>query len=391
MEWGFHMNGDDSAEHFGKMDAKVVKGIAIFLMLAHHVWAFPTRTPIAYPIIAPIIPIAFNGREFFQAIGSFGKLCVGLYLFLGGYAYYKQYTGEQKYFLEKRIKNLYLKFWRIFFIFIPIAFLFFREQIPYAQEELYNRYEQFKLNTFILNLLGLSCSYNSEWWFLPTYVMALLFGTVYICWLNQKKNKNPYTEFLEVVFVIIFFCEVIPAFVSIDCFSSLKDDFLFQQFMMWDYYIGIFFMGILVARHNWAVAVMDYIKKRYHALGQIFISFVGILIIFYMRSFHFAGYMDMIYAPLFSIFALLILKLLKPLYCFFSFFGKHSANMWFIHSFYCYYFYKMVKIVYCSQNAIIDFLVLLCMSLFSSICVEWIYKYLGRGVKLLLHKKIKDS
>ena len=385
------MNGDVSAEHFDKMDAKVVKGIAIFFMLAHHVWAFPTRTPIEYPIIAPIIPIAFNGREFFLAIGTFGKLCVSLYLFLGGYAYYKQFSEGQKYFLEKRIKSLYLKFWRIFFIFIPIAFCFFSEQIPYAQEELHNRYEQFKLNTFILNLLGFSCSYNAEWWFLPTYVMALLFGTVYICWLNRKKDKNPYVEFLEIVFLIIFFCEVTPALVSIDCFSSLKDDFLFRKFVIWDYYIGVFFMGILIARHNWAVEVMNYIRKKYHVVGQVFISFADMVFIFYLRSFHFAGYFDILYAPLFSIFALLILKLLKPLYHFFAFFGKHSANMWFIHSFYCYYFYKVVKIVYCSQNAIIDFLVLLCMSLFSSICVEWIYKYIGNGVKMLFFKKVKDS
>ena len=44
--------------------------------------------------------------------------------------------------------------------------------------------------------------------------------------------------------------------------------------------------------------------------------------------------------------------------------------MWLTHSFFCYYFYTFVKIVYSSRNAIVSFIILLGLSLGTSILLD---------------------
>lgn len=73
---------------FTRNDTKVVKGIAIILMLMHHLWAFPERLPTNMQI--NIFNIKLNDIDLLQQIGMFGKICVPIFMFLGGYGLYKK-------------------------------------------------------------------------------------------------------------------------------------------------------------------------------------------------------------------------------------------------------------------------------------------------------------
>ena len=67
---------------FTKEDTLIIKAVSVLLMFFHHLFAQPDRLEngITY------IPLFYIGTEAVETyIGIFGKLCVALFLFLGGY------------------------------------------------------------------------------------------------------------------------------------------------------------------------------------------------------------------------------------------------------------------------------------------------------------------
>lgn len=145
--------------YFTKEDSKIVKGLAIIFMLMHHLWTSSNNTWRELKYI-------FNIQEIssISFLGGAGKICVSIFFFIGGYGIY-QCSQSENFNIVERIKKLYIAYWKVFFILIPIAFIFFGNQSSYLNNtSLCNRYEEFRINEFILNLLGISASYNSEWW-----------------------------------------------------------------------------------------------------------------------------------------------------------------------------------------------------------------------------------
>lgn len=70
----------DSAKLFSREDAKLVKGFAVFLMLYHHLFAFPGRIQNGVSYIPLFV---FGDTNSAELLGLFGKMCVALFLFLG--------------------------------------------------------------------------------------------------------------------------------------------------------------------------------------------------------------------------------------------------------------------------------------------------------------------
>ena len=70
-------------------DTRILKGIAIIMMLAHHLWGFPDRVPNG----GFSSNIMIFDTNIIQYIGDFGKFCVAFYMFLGGYGTYCNYKS----------------------------------------------------------------------------------------------------------------------------------------------------------------------------------------------------------------------------------------------------------------------------------------------------------
>ncbi len=70
---------------FTRENTKQVKGIAILLMLVHHLYTFADRIPYGLEIASQYY---ISGMELTVIIGSFGKICVSIFMFLGGYGLY---------------------------------------------------------------------------------------------------------------------------------------------------------------------------------------------------------------------------------------------------------------------------------------------------------------
>ena len=108
---------DMEAYKFTKDDTKLMKGFAILLMLAHHLWGFPDRLVSELPMTS----ITARGMEFAGYLGGYGKICVSLFLFLGGMGTYIWYEQNKTDWFGK-IQKLYLSYWKVFFIFVPAGF-----------------------------------------------------------------------------------------------------------------------------------------------------------------------------------------------------------------------------------------------------------------------------
>src|SRR4051794_21728645 len=115
---------EDKPFIFSRNMTAISKGLAIVLMVYHHLFAFPNR--IANVDYTPIMVV--NDLPLDQLIADFGKLCVAIFLFLSGFGLYKSFEAKGIFTFQqgvKRIINFYKLYWIIFFIFIPIGLNYF--------------------------------------------------------------------------------------------------------------------------------------------------------------------------------------------------------------------------------------------------------------------------
>ena len=109
---------------FTKEQTNNAKGVAICLMFAQHLYPHSNRLLNGNNYI-PLIP----SLNLEKHIGSFGNICVSMFLFLSGYGMFLGYLRSKKkifnYSLIK-LKDFYFTYWLYFLIFIPIGILFFK-------------------------------------------------------------------------------------------------------------------------------------------------------------------------------------------------------------------------------------------------------------------------
>lgn len=190
---------------FDRDDTKVMKGIAILLMLMHHLWAFPERVFVNDGFTDTF---AVFGEYWYYYLGRFGKICVSMFLFLSGYGLMKtKQTGKLD--LIGKVKGLYQTYWKVFVIFIPIAFLLFSNQPAYCKDTgIYSRYNTYSNRDMLTNFLGLSSSYNPEWWFFRTYLVALFTFPLVAKWMDRH---SAVTNLAGIVVWSILETNVFPA------------------------------------------------------------------------------------------------------------------------------------------------------------------------------------
>lgn len=140
--------------------SNMVKGMAVLMMIMHHIWGFPEKIP-ALPL-----------SNFEVQLGAAGKICVSIFMFISGYGLYYIFEKKETIRVWHRVWNVYKRFWQVFLIFVPVGFLFLCKP--------------FDVLEFLANLCCFKFSYNQEWWFLGTYIELLLVLPVMLM-ANQKK------------------------------------------------------------------------------------------------------------------------------------------------------------------------------------------------------------
>lgn len=160
-------------EGMTREQSSVLRGIAILMMIYHHVFATPEIYELEYFSV-----LRFGGINVERYVAWFFKIALGLYLFVSGYGMYyvlkkrpvkdpaeESFTG---YLLGcyrqalAKLGRLYAQYWYAMAVSMTLVFLF----DPDAPT--------FYLKEFLLNMAGISNSYNATWWYILQYVKMLL-------------------------------------------------------------------------------------------------------------------------------------------------------------------------------------------------------------------------
>ena len=173
---------------FTKENSLEVKGVAILLMLAFHLFGFPERIP--------VISIEWIGSPVIKAF----QICVPLFLFLGGYGLECVAVKKSidKKMLCDRIRKLYTDFWWICIPTIVIGML-----IDYYPMDIFKMF---------MEIFGITSDYNGEWWFFSNYLELFLLFIDFQHLLNS--NKYTLSKAIITLVILLIFSRLIGGYVN---------------------------------------------------------------------------------------------------------------------------------------------------------------------------------
>lgn len=367
----------ENKHNFSAEDTRIIKGIAILLMLHHHMFISPDNYP--YGTVFKTI-INYNGTSITHAISEFGNYCITLFAFLGGYSIYKCY--KKPHFFTNKLLTLYKNFWKVFIIFIPIAFLFFGNQNPHANADyINNTYSCFNFREFVLNLIGINYTYNSEWWFFIFYIKAVFLGLIFI---YIFENNNSYYKEIFGIFIFVIILRLFFVIGSREEYAGITEDvinFFFQNYSI----VAAVFMGIVFSKYDLLSRVISWLHEL-PFLARKSLSILSILSVFLYR---YGLSMDFIYVPLFVVALFELFGYSSVMRKGLAFLGRNSSNMYYTHTFYIFYFGAIAKLIYKPNNAIICYIIFVVICLMGSILINKFYELCSKVLNFNKKKQIE--
>lgn len=348
-----------------KQQTRLVHGIAILMMLYHHLFCIPERLNTQY-----ISVLNFNNINIELKLAWFCKICVAIYAFTSGYGLcITANNGETEYSLSIKDKilkdfNIVLRklfsfcklYWFVFFIFVPIGFVFFDRT--------------FYIKEFLKNFFGISSSYNGEWWYVFQYIQMLFifpFMDVFFCKYKAKK-----INFLKIAMVLLGIIYLLLAL----RFEMFKTFLVIVLKKVGINYIMVFLVGYLFAKTDLYKKIYAYTSKN--NISEKILSIVILLLVILIRTIFAdnAAYskIDFILVPFFIYAVITILNSCK-IQRLLNFFGKYSTYIWLTHTFLCYYYFQ--KLVVCVKFSTLIYLWLIILSLLVSWCLDKLFNKLA--------------
>lgn len=274
------------ALRFDKNVSLSVKGLAILMMVAHHLYTDSIDDLGSR--------LDFYGcSDVWCSFGAMCKLCVSLFMFVGGYGSCIMLNRKSA---KERVVSILWRFWILLLLLSPILLYFHKTSIT----------------EIIVNAFCLSSSVNGSWWFLQTYIIYIALLPVYGFLTKMKWNYQ--------VVVIIFFTVLNLLAPKVRAMSIPLSTEL--HYVM--YYLLIYYSGMLVCKNKF----VDIVCHRHKSGTAIFIGCVlfGTTIVFRV----FTGLSVLNPITCFSI-CLLMIYFCNSL---FVYLGKHSMNIWLLHMFF---------------------------------------------------------
>ena len=353
---------------FTKAHTQIAKGIAITLMMLHHLFRFPNIIQnVSYISILP-----FGNGRFEYLLGDFGNICIAMYLFLSGYGLYMSTLRKENFSLKDsmgKIIKFLTNYWVVFIIFVPIGLIWFSDSTIY----------HFNIASFMANFFTLSSSYNREWWFVRLYIeLLLLFPLIKRI---LKRGIVASTALIFSFYMLAIIMELIPVIAPQLVF--LKKNFIYVDIRNILFWQMTFCAGYIIAKFKLFSQFNKWISSKKLDRSSFYI--IIILAVIAVRigcsyAFEIIGkgnptYIDFILAPIFIIFATSFIYRSKSKKVF-SVLGIHSTNMWLTHTFFCYYYFQ--RLVFMPRLSILIVIWLAVLSLASSIFINFVIKSSAR-------------
>lgn len=316
-----------------KTDTNILKGIALLLLLCHHLF---------YKENGLYDDVFIAGHGLTNEWGKICKVCVAIFVFLSGYGLMKSNQGKKikmMRFYWNRMTKLLLNYWVIWLLFVPAGvFLFGRTFEVVYVNHIHAR--------FLLDLGGLAYmfgfyGYNATWWFMSCIIMLYAMYPI-------LSIRGGDTNIL------------IPCFLLSVLLSLFNLPFLLPV----RYYLMTFIAGMLFASGNLLS------KYRLQNRLQKILCFLFFMFCLLVRNRLGA------YAMQFDTFICIVGIILysnigiNNVMCqhLLTFIGKHSMNIFLFHTFIYYYYFR--EFIYAPQNPILIFLLLLGICLIISVLIE---------------------
>ena len=351
---------------FTKEHTMQMKGIAIIILLFHHCFLNTQRwATVPYEKLATTkgwgyYPISFApfSSHTIQYLASFSKICVAMFVFMTGYGMWVSYESQKKKttmsnYIKKRMVTLMTGFLIIFVVTEILA-------IPTGRFiEVYGH--DFRSVVYmIIDALGLAKLLGTPlfcltWWYMSlAIVLIMIFPFVHSI---MEKYQ----------WVVVVASIIVPR----ACGFGQSTD-LFR-------YLLAYTLGMYFAQHDLIARIKEKFMKQNVAgkLLSLIVSLIGLAVIIKCRQNAWIGWK---YLDFWDGFAAMYMIVISYIYILngkwivkgLGFLGKHSMNIFLIHSFYRDVFFH--EFTYSFYYAWLDYIVLMAISLVTSIVLEWFKK-----------------
>ena len=351
---------------FTKEHTMQMKGIAIIILLFHHCFLNAQRwATVPYEKLATTkgwgyYPISFPpfSSHTIQYLASFSKICVAMFVFMTGYGMWVSYESQKKKttmsnYIKKRMVTLMTGFLIIFVVTEILA-------IPTGRFiEVYGH--DFRSVVYmIIDALGLAKLLGTPlfcltWWYMSlAIVLIMIFPFV-----HSIMGKYQW--------VVVVASIIVPR----ACGFGQSTD-LFR-------YLLAYTLGMYFAQHDLLARIKEKFMEQNVAgkLLSLIVSLIGLAVIIKCRQNAWIGWK---YLDFWDGFAAMYVIVNSYIYILngkwivkgLGFLGKHSMNIFLIHSFYRDVFFH--EFTYSFYYAWLDYIVLMAISLVTSIVLEWFKK-----------------
>lgn len=328
--------------YFKTEHTNVVKGIAVLMLLSHHLFFGQIATPIHW----------FGGDSWNQIFATIFKVCVSLFAILSGYGLSQKYKNKDETitdtdFVIKRTSKLLKQYWWVFSIFVPLGFLLGANPISVYGSGIGG------LFYCIVDFFGLfpfahTPTMNYTWWYIEA---ALAFYLLFPLFFKIVK-KHPMIV-LGITYVL---------FVKYAA-SYCREIFWFFPFCV----------GIYCSQKDTFNRYMARIERSNEdrRLQIKFSAFIWVFIWLFLRS-KIGIAVDVFFSISIIKFVICFIMNKKITKNILFVLGKHSANIFLTHSF-IYYYYSVIATPFNTISSnLVKYLVLLVLSFATSVVIEMI-------------------
>lgn len=322
-----------------KKDSSVLKGLALILLLLHHLFYIQNGR---YDDIQ-----LYKGIYLVNMIGQISKICVAIFVLLSGYglaATYNKNSFKLSGFFLRRFGKLFVNYWLIWLLFVPVGVIFFELSF----DKVYGDHVAGKFLLDLTGLLNLTGSYgvNPTWWFLSCIILLYLLFPVIMIAFERQWSKI-------LIFLISIVMIVWPG--NLIFLGPIR------------YYLFAFLVGIYIYHLDTQTITPPLQQITNRAVNgslttierHIFLSGLFLLLSFRFMLPYALG-VDTIIALLIVI-VYKNIKVHSGMLRFLNICGKHSFNIFLFHTFL--FFLYIPDVIYWSRNPVVIFFTLLALCL----------------------------
>ena len=321
-----------------KQDTTIIKGIAICLMLWHHLF--------------------LNTMEYGTAVHSLAqvfKVCVALFLFVSGYGLTRRFSSLEKPYIKNTVKFLlrryvsfFLPYWFCFVVVVLVGNL--------CGFTFYDAYPESRntLKCFLLDVWGQMGygSYLKAWWFNKMILqLYLIFPLLYLI------VRNKYAAIVGLIAIVPLQLNALKVPGNI--------------FFLVEGGLPAFYLGMLMAK--WRI-VPDLGEKKWRIVMLLFsVSLCVGLAYVHLKAGIGAYGAIMVRALLACSIVVLYMSIQGNRFGILGFVGKYATIMYLVHVL----FLKLIpNVIYGAKYAVLVFVVFMAISLVAAMLIDWLQKAL---------------